>query len=152
MCLLNRKNLVRRPARSVRCRGRRPGNALIEMVVVLGLLLTLSFGTIEFGCYFFVKHTLTGAAREGARAAIVPGATQAQVTSAVSNVMTAAGLSNSGYTIVTTPSDITTSTTGSPITVTVQCTWGTVGNGYRPMGLIGAAKTVSGTAVMRDEG
>ena len=60
---------VRRIAFS-RCRGRgafRRGGAILEAALVLPILLALSFGMVEYGYYFFVKHTLQGAARDGAR-------------------------------------------------------------------------------------
>ena len=118
---------------------------------------------VEFGYYFFVKNTMQGAAREGARAGIVSGATYtASITNAVQNAMSAAGFSNTAkYSFAVT--DTTTSTTittdaglalvpsGDALQVTVQATWSTIGAGFRPMSLIGGAKIVSGTAVMRHE-
>lgn len=47
------------------------GAALIEFAIVLPLLLTLIFGTIEFGLFFFNKQVLTNAVREGARRGVV---------------------------------------------------------------------------------
>jgi Flp pilus assembly protein TadG len=43
------------------------GNALVEMVIVLPLLLALVFGIITFGTAHEEKVSLTNAAREGAR-------------------------------------------------------------------------------------
>ena len=62
----------------------RRGNAIIEAALVVPILLSLAFGTVEFGYYFFVRNNLQGAAREGARAAILASATNTDVTSAVS--------------------------------------------------------------------
>jgi Flp pilus assembly protein TadG len=128
---------------------RRRGNAVIEACLVIPILLLLAFGTVEFGHFFFVKHNLQGAAREGVRAAIVSGATNADVTTAVSATMTAAGLQNSGYTVATNPANISTAAEGTNISVTVQCPWGNVG--LRPMGMISASKPVTATTVMRKE-
>lgn len=65
----------RRPARR--------GVAAIELAVVLPVLVVLIFGTIETCAVIFLRQTLCVAAYEGARVAIVPGATaeniQAQV-------------------------------------------------------------------------
>ena len=149
--------------------GRRRGNAVIELALTLGILVNLSFGMVEFGYYFYVKNSFEGAAREGARAAIVPGAQTTDVTNAVANCMTAAGYSASQYSIEyqagtsggyavggtaysTNPSTITTATVGTPIGVTVYTTWGVVGRGYSPMHFIGTSKVLMGTAVMRKEG
>jgi Flp pilus assembly protein TadG len=136
-----------RPARR-----RRRGNAVVELALTLGILLNLAFGIVEFGYYFFVKNTLEGAAREGARAAVVPGAIQQNVTDAVTTAMSAAGLGSSGYSTTTTPSDVSAATSGQAVTVNVTCTWGTVGAGFRPLKLIGTSKSVLGVAVMRKEG
>src|SRR4051812_13398788 len=64
-----------RSPRGTRARFFRRGNAVMEMALVLPILLALSFGTVEFGYFFYVKHTLQGAARDGARQAILPSAT-----------------------------------------------------------------------------
>ena len=127
------------------------GSATLELALTLIILLNVTYGTIEFGQYFYVKNQVQGAAREGARAAVTSGAAQSDVTSAISGVMSVAGLTNSGYTVTTNPTNIATAASGASITVTVQCTWGTVGSGYRPFSLIGSSKVVKGTAVMRKE-
>ena len=138
---------------------RRFGGAVLEMVLVMPVLLYLAFGIVEFGYYFYVKHSLEGAARDGCRAFIASGATLTDVNNGVSAAMNAASLGSSGYTTVTldgattmTAGNYTTAVAGDTITVTVTCTWGTAGSGYRPWGLIGASKQVVGTAVMRKEG
>jgi Flp pilus assembly protein TadG len=45
--------------------------AMVEMVFVLPVLLLMLFGIVEFGVMFGQWQTLTNAAREGAREAIV---------------------------------------------------------------------------------
>ncbi|MGE5610657.1 MAG: TadE/TadG family type IV pilus assembly protein [Bacillota bacterium] len=131
-------------------RASRRGNAVLEAALVLPILLSLAFGTIEFGHFYFIKHNLQGAARQGARAAIPAGATNNDVIKAVGNVLTAAGLQPSTVAIATTPPDITAAAPGDDITVTVQCKWGSVG--VRPLTLISANKPVKAAAVMRKEG
>jgi Flp pilus assembly protein TadG len=49
------------------------GQALVEFALVLPILLLLILGMIEFGWILNGKITLTTAAREGARAAVVCG-------------------------------------------------------------------------------
>jgi Flp pilus assembly protein TadG len=125
------------------------------MTLVLGLLLSLTFGAVEFGHYFFVKNTLQGAAREGARAAIPAAATNADVQVAVNNSLKAAGFSVSKYTIKirnaadTADVNVATQPAGAGILVRVSGAWGTVG--IRPMGMIDAKNYVKGAAVMRKE-
>lgn len=128
----------------------RRGNTVLEAALVIPVLLLLAFGTVEFGHYFYVRNNMQGAAREGVRAAIPAGATNSDVTTAVQNSLTAAGLQGSGYTVTITPSNVSGQAAGTNITVSVQCTWGTVG--LRPMQLISANKLVRGQAVMRKEG
>jgi hypothetical protein len=98
-----------------------------------------------------VKHSLQGAAREGARAAITPTATNTTVTAAVTNAMSTTGLGSSGYVALFSPGNVSAAAPGDPVTVTITCTWGTVGRGFRPLGLIGAGKQVRGVTVMRKE-
>lgn len=133
----------------MRVRRHRRGNAVLEAALVLPILLLLAMGTVEFGYFFYVKHNLQGAAREGARRAIVANATNADVNAAVASAMQLYGLENSGYTVTANPSDISGAASGDAVSVTVQCTWGTVG--IRPLHLIGADKIVKGAAAMRKE-
>ncbi|MGC4033821.1 MAG: pilus assembly protein [Tepidisphaeraceae bacterium] len=44
---------------------RRRGSAVLDAALVFPVLLSLTFGCVEFGHYFYIKHTLQGAAREG---------------------------------------------------------------------------------------
>ena len=48
------------------------GQDLVEYALVLPLFLLLVFGIIEFGYLFLQYNTITNAAREGARAGILP--------------------------------------------------------------------------------
>ncbi|HEX4123174.1 MAG TPA: TadE/TadG family type IV pilus assembly protein [Tepidisphaeraceae bacterium] len=150
-------------------RGRRRGNAIVELALTLGILINLSFGMVEFGYYFYVKNSFEGAAREGVRAAIVPGAVTTDVTTAITNSMNVAGYAATQYSVEyqagtsgscpvggtaysTSPTTITGATTGTPIAVAVYTTWGVVGKGYSPLHFIGTSKVLMGTAVMRKEG
>lgn len=133
---------------------RRLGATILEMALTLTILLNLTFGTIEFGYFFFVKNTVQGAAREGARAAIPPGASNSDVTAAVNAALSAAGLSTSSFTTTVKVNGVvgnaSTATAGQRVEVSVTGSWGTVG--LRPLGLISSSKTVLGAAAMRREG
>jgi Flp pilus assembly protein TadG len=128
----------------------RRGSAVLEAALVLPIILSLSFGGVEFGYYMFVKNTFQGAAREGARAAINAGATNTDVTTAVAGVMTAAGFNSSQYMITTNPATVSSATTGTAVTVSISAQWGTIG--VRPLGVIPSTKNVTGSTVMRKEG
>lgn len=130
-------------------RAGRRGNAVIEAALVLPVLLLLGFGMVEFGHLFYVKNNLQGAARDGVRKAILDGATNSSVNTAIAEAMSVYGLSKSGYTVTTNPANVSQAAAGTNITVTVQCNWGKVG--VRPMGLIAENKVIKAVAVMRKE-
>ena len=50
---------------------RRLGQSLVEMAMVLPLLTFLTFGLVDFGRGYFFQVSVTNAAREGARVAIL---------------------------------------------------------------------------------
>lgn len=135
-------------------RGRR-GGAILEAALVFPILLSLGFGTVEFGYFFHIKHAFQGAAREGARTAILPSATNGDVSAAVAASLAAAGLDAKPYTIQirdgadTQSVDVSAVADGASILVRVSGTWSAVG--VSPLGLISAAKPVSSAAVMRKE-
>jgi Flp pilus assembly protein TadG len=52
-------------------RGRRRGQALVEFALIVPMLLLLVLGVVEFGRAWNVYQTLTDAAREGARTAVL---------------------------------------------------------------------------------
>ncbi len=124
------------------------------MALTLGILLSLSFGTVEFGYFFFVKNTVQGAAREGARVAITPTASNSDVTTAVNGALQAAGMRPADFTttvkVAGVVANCNTAVSGQPVEVSVQASWGTVG--LRPLGIIGTSKAVLGAATMRKEG
>ena len=60
------------------------GASFVEFAIILPVLLALVVGIIEFGWIFNGYITLTGAAREGARLAVI-GKSTGEVTTAVNN-------------------------------------------------------------------
>src|SRR6185312_12898015 len=134
----------------------RSGSAVLDMALVMPILIGLSFGGVEYGYAMFLKHTLQGAAREGARAAVVAGATATDVQNAIDSAMSVSGFAQSKYTRppTITPSGWATSSAGTTVTVTVQTTWGVAGISVLPsyLGGISPSKTISGATTMRKEG
>lgn len=136
------------------------GNSVIEAVLVFPILLWITFGAVEFGHFFYMKHTLQGAAREGARAAAVPGNTNSDVTTAVNSAMTAAGVASNKYTTSIRNSTDTANLTinsatpaGTAILIKVEATWSNVGLRPSPfMSFISSSKVVKGQTTMRKEG
>lgn len=137
----------------------RRGTSVLEAFLVLNLvLLCLIFPAMEFGYFFYVKHTFQGAAREGARAAIVQSSTNAAVTNAIAYHMGAANLQSCGYTVTIQNAsteavipDVGTVPAGTPIRVSVQVAWGSVGIRMLGVSPIGSGKLVVGRCVMRKE-
>lgn len=65
----------------------RRGAAVVEFALVVPLFFMLVFGIIEFGQGFMVSQLINSAAREGARVAITPGSTNAEVQQTVLDVI-----------------------------------------------------------------
>jgi Flp pilus assembly protein TadG len=131
----------------------RQGSSVLELVLVLPVLIMLSFGVVDYGDYFYIKNTVQGAAQAGARTAIPASATNANVTSVISSMMTAAGLQGSGYTATFSPTDVSTASAGAAVTVTITVNWGNAGlhTLSSSMGGISNSKQIVGTAVMIKE-
>jgi len=69
------------------------GAALLETAITVPIILLIAVGIFEFGRAYQTQQVLTNAAREGARTAVLPDATDAQVTTIVRNYLTSGGLS-----------------------------------------------------------
>lgn len=66
---------------------------------MLSVLIMVTLGAIKYGWLFTKLHQTTNAAREGARHAVLPGATVAEVKAAVKLVMNAGGIPDTAYTV-----------------------------------------------------
>ncbi|MCC6424862.1 MAG: pilus assembly protein [Phycisphaerales bacterium] len=137
-------------------RERNRGNAVLETVLVLSLvLLPVLFITAEWGYYLYVKNCLQAAAREGARVAILATSDNTDVTTAVDDAMRPTSIPKANYTIKVTdlnnnPLTLSGLAAGTNIKVSVECTWGTVG-WKSAFPTIGSNKKVLGITVMRRE-
>ncbi len=76
---------------------KRKAAAVVEMAVVLPILLTILFGIIEFGWTFMVYQSITNAAREGCRVAVLEGSTDEDINARVDEYMELIGLTD--YTV-----------------------------------------------------
>src|SRR5438132_12269139 len=88
---------IENSARSLR-KGRR-GAAAVEFAIVLPVFVILVFGMIEYGRMVMVQQVITNASREGARRAVLDGATTSSVQTAVTSYLTNAKV-NGGATAV----------------------------------------------------
>jgi len=82
------------------------GTVLVEAALVFPLLLLLTLGAIEYGWLFLKSQQITNAARQGARVAVRADATNQDVLTSINNLMTSAGMANSGYQVEIAPSDV----------------------------------------------
>jgi Flp pilus assembly protein TadG len=118
----------------IRGRGR-AGQSLVEMAMVLPVLAFLTFGLLDFGRAYYFQVSITNAAREGARVAILniytgpqnptcstsnsyatcPVQTDANIITAVNNELMYSAIAPGSITICP-PHDSTSSTTGCPNT------------------------------------
>src|SRR5262249_31712936 len=131
---------------------RRRGSEILELALCLPVLLSVAFATVQFGYRLYVLHTVQAAAREGARAAVPPGATSTDVTKAVDAVMTTGGFkSGSDYTCAINP---TSADPGSGNTLTVTVTFNKDMTGLQPLSVWqkwGTLSKPAASVVMRKE-
>jgi Flp pilus assembly protein TadG len=128
-------------------RRKRRGAAAVEFAVVAPIFLLLVFGMIEYGRMVMVQQVLTNASREGARCAVLDGATHDDVVDRITNYLTSGSIAGANITIdPTNPAD---AGFGDPVTVSVDIGFSQVSWLPSPMYLGG--KTLSATTVMRRE-
>jgi Flp pilus assembly protein TadG len=125
--------------------GRR-GAACVEFALVSPLLIMLTMGMMEIGRVVMVKQLMINATREGARLAVLPGSTAAEVQA---EVVEALSPSVTGVTVVLTPASITAAPAGTPITVSVSIP--AVNVSWIPHPLFTVDSTVEASTTMRRE-
>lgn len=118
----------------------------MEFAFVAPVFITLLFGILEMGRMVMVQNVMTSGAREGARRAVVEGATTSSVTSAVTSYLS--GSSVRGATVTVSP-DPSTASYGDSISVTVQVPFRNVS--WLPAPFFLGATTLSATTTMRSE-
>lgn len=74
---------------------------MVEFALVLPVFILLLLGAVEFGRAYLDLHLLTNAAREGARAGSLPGATETDVQNTVDNFLDETALSGGWSTTIT---------------------------------------------------
>jgi Flp pilus assembly protein TadG len=130
------------------------GAELIEFALVFPLLLLVVLGIIDFGFLFQRYEVVTNAAREGARVAVLPGYSDADVQTRVSQYLTAGGLTATPVTTVGAPQQLPVGglcITMRPVTVVYPFTYSAVGAvaGYFGTGF--SRNTLQATVAMRNE-
>jgi Flp pilus assembly protein TadG len=128
-------------------RRNRRAAAAVEFAIVAPVFFLLILGMIEYGRMVMVQQVITNASREGARQAVLDGATTAEITAVVNGYLTSGSIS--GATVTVTPNPPTNAEFGDPVTVTVSIPFSQVSWLPSPMYLGG--KTLTATTVMRRE-
>ena len=140
------------PALTIRPRGgparKRRGASVIEFAVVAPIFFLLVFGMIEFGRMVMVHQLLIGASREGARQAVVDGATAETVEQAVRDYLTATSINGQEATVTVSP-DPATAVTG--VEVKVETAIGFDKVSWLPAPMFLQEVTLSAASTMRHE-
>lgn len=100
-------------------RHNRRGAVAVEMAVTLPLLFLVVLASVEFGRMNVIRHTVDNAAYEGARKAIVPGASAADADNEARRIMSIIGAQ--GVTVDITPAVIDIDTPEINVVVSVEC-------------------------------
>ncbi|QDT37619.1 TadE/TadG family type IV pilus assembly protein [Stratiformator vulcanicus] len=96
----------------------RRGATTVEMAVVLGPLLLIIFGSIEFERALMVSHALEEAARAGCRIAILKGSTTESVAAEMSPILDSCGIDK--FTINIEPKNVSSAQRWEPVSVTIE--------------------------------
>jgi Flp pilus assembly protein TadG len=124
----------------------RRGAACVEFALVSPLLIMLTLGMMEIGRVVMVKQLMINASREGARLAVLPGTTEAEVQA---EVVGALSPSVNGVAVVLSPESITAAPAGTPITVTVRVSAASVS--WIPHPLFTLGTDIEASTTMRRE-
>src|SRR2546426_5077658 len=135
------------------------GQALLETALILPLILLVSVSIFEFGRAYQTVQVLTNAAREGARVAILPNATQSDVQSRVTAYLQAGQLANSNNATVSVNQNVSisigaTAAAASLVTVNYPFSFmvlNPVANLVVHGSTLGAPLTLTASAEMRNE-
>lgn len=111
-----RKAPMRKSKISLNRNSRRRGATLLEFAITVPLLFFFLFALLEFSRANLIRHSIQLAAYEGARKAIVPGATAGTARTAAFQILNAVGVINADVTV--SPAVITPLT--PEVTVTIE--------------------------------
>lgn len=142
--LLGKKNHSNRFARAQRL-----GTATVEFALVAPLFFLLVFGMVEFGRMVMIQQVITNASREGARSAVLDGATASGVQSAVVNYMANGGVAIAPSNVTISPTDPSTAQAGAPVTVSISIPFSEVS--WLPSPMFLGSRQMQASSVMRRE-
>ena len=140
-CALARNNFAR-PRSSVR-----RGAAVVELAFTAPILFLLCFGMIDVGRAVMVQNLITNAARDGARTAVLDGATAGAIETQVEAYLASSTISEAVVTV--SPNPLTTANLGDPVSVTVEVPFDSVS--WLPSSMYFQGSNLQATVVMRRE-
>jgi Flp pilus assembly protein TadG len=141
---MTKNNQLRRVLR----RARR-GASAVEFAIVAPIFVLFVFGMIEYGRMVMVQQVLTNATREGARLAVLDGATRDEILDAVVDYCSSSRVGIDTSNVTLTPNDPDTAEFGDPVTVSIGVPFSDVSWLPSPMYL--GATQLNATSVMRKE-
>ena len=139
---------------------RKSGQATLELALIIPFFFVMLFALFEFGRGLVEYTSLSNAAREGARAGVVPGKTVADITNAARNTTITAGtlpaVTVTAFHNSTALADPMSRTSGDTVEVQVTHTFVPIffiAHGYAPDGIggLGLSIPMGSTAKMRVE-
>lgn len=130
-------------------RFKRSGAAVVEFAIVAPLFFLLIFGMIEYGRMVMVQQVITNASREGARRAVLDGATTSGVVAAVDEFLDSAAVNSGAVDVIVSPDPPEDAGYGGAVTVTVSVPFSKVSWLPSPMYL--GSTTLQAKTTMRRE-
>lgn len=127
----------------------RSGAAVVEFAIVAPLFFLLIFGMIEYGRMVMVQQVITNASREGARRAVLDGATSSGVIAAVDEFLDSAAVNSQAAEVRLSPDPPENAGYGGAVTVTVSVPFNKVSWLPSPMYL--GSTTLEAKTTMRRE-
>ena len=98
--------------------GKRRGAATVEFAFVAPIMILFMFGMVEIGGLMMIKNAATHASREGARLAVTPTATSAEVQQRVMEQIRM--YTNASASVIVSPSELALASPGDMVTVRVE--------------------------------
>jgi Flp pilus assembly protein TadG len=138
--------LVRRSSLRRHRRGRR-GAAVVELAFTAPILFLLCFGMIDVGRAVMVQNLITNAARDGARTAVLDGATAAAIEAQVEAYLSSSTIPDAVVTVA--PNPLNLANLGDPVSVTVEVPFDSVS--WLPSSMYFQGANLQATVVMRRE-
>ncbi|TWT66990.1 TadE-like protein [Posidoniimonas polymericola] len=126
---------------------KRRGASAVEFALVAPIFFLVVLGIVEFGRMAMVQQIITNAAREGARIAVLDGATKAKVTTKVNDYLSSGKINTAAVTVSPDPPD--SAGYGQPVTVGVSVPFNDVS--WLPAPFFMGGKTLAAESIMRRE-